>query len=37
MLRGVVEFGFGLLLVLLLVLGLPKLISWFEQRQLDRP
>lgn len=37
MMRGVVEFGFGLLVVLLLVLGVPKLISRFEQRQLDPP
>ena len=37
MLRGVVEFGLGALVLLLLLVGVPRLIERFERRQLDRP
>ena len=37
MLRGVVEFGFGALVLVLLLVGVPKLIERIERRQLDRP
>ena len=35
MLEGVLEFGLGALLLVSLVLLLPKLLSWWERRQLD--
>ncbi len=37
MLRGVVEFGLGALVLVLLLVGVPRLIERFERRQLDRP
>lgn len=36
MVRGVVEFGLGALLLVLIVLVIPRLLSWLEQRRLDR-
>ena len=35
MLEGVLEFGLGALVLVSLVLLLPKLLSWWERRQLD--
>lgn len=35
MLEGVFEFGLGALLLVSLVLLLPRLLSWWERRQLD--
>ena len=35
MLEGVLEFGIGALVLVVLVLLVPKLLSWWESRQLD--
>jgi hypothetical protein len=35
MVKGVVEFGLGALVLLVVLLGIPMLISRFEERQLD--
>ena len=35
MLRGLVEFGLGLLLLAVLIVLVPRWLAWWEQRQLD--
>jgi hypothetical protein len=35
MVKGVVEFGLGALVLVALIVLLPKLLSRFEQRELD--
>lgn len=35
MLRGLVEFGLGLLLLAVLIVLVPRWQAWWEQRQLD--
>ena len=36
MVEGVLEFGIGALVLVALIVAVPKLLSWWESRLLDR-